>query len=111
MVGDAPDRGDVVSLDFNPQVGHEQAGRRPAVVLSPRRYNARVGLALVAPVTRQRKGYAFEVPLPAGLPVSGVVLADQVQSVDWRGRGARPIGALPPDTEALIRGIARQLLE
>lgn len=107
----APGRGDLVWLDFSPQVGHEQAGHRPAVVLSPRVYNARTGLALVAPITRQRKNYPFEVPLPAGLPVSGYVMADQVHSLDWRGRGARLIGTLPEEVDAMIRGVARRLLE
>ena len=92
-----PDRGDVVWLTFTPQAGHEQAGRRPALVLSPRSYNGKVGLALVCPVTSQVKGYPFEVPLPAGLGVQGVVLADQVKSLDWRARQAEFAGRLPPD--------------
>jgi mRNA interferase MazF len=81
-----PDRGDLVWLTFNPQAGHEQAGRRPALTLSPLRYNHTVGLALFCPITSQIKGYPFEVALPAGLPVSGVVLADQVRSLDWNAR-------------------------
>ena len=91
----APDRGDVVWLLFNPQAGHEQAGRRPALVLSPAAYNQRVGLALICPSTSHVKGYPFEVPLPAGLPVTGVVLADQVKSLDWRARQARFIVTVP----------------
>jgi mRNA interferase MazF len=83
-----PDRGDVVWLTLHPQAGHEQAGRRPAVVLSPRAYNARVGLALFCPVTSRQKGYPFEVPLLEGIPVAGVVLADQIKSLDWRARRA-----------------------
>lgn len=71
-----PDRGDIVRLTFDPQAGHEQAGRRPAVILSPKAYNARVGLALICPVTTKVKGYPFEVALPRNLAVSGVVLAD-----------------------------------
>lgn len=90
-----PDRGDAVWLDFDPQAGHEQAGRRPAVVLSASRYNGRVGLAMVCPVTTREKGYPWEVPLPAGLPISGVVLADQARSVDWRSRRAEEICRLP----------------
>src|SRR6266478_99775 len=74
--GYAPDRGDLVWLEFNPQAGHEQAGRRPALVISPGVYNRRVGLALFCPVTSQVKRYPFEVALPPGLPVSGVVLSD-----------------------------------
>lgn len=90
-----PRRGDVVRLTFNPQAGHEQAGRRPAVVVSPLAYNAKVGLALVCPITSQVKGYPFEVSLPTGLSVNGVILADQVKSLDWRARDAEFIGTLP----------------
>ena len=82
----SPARGDLVWINFDPQAGHEQAGRRPALVISPVEYNARVGLALVCPVTSRVKGYPFEVALPEDLSVSGVVLADQVRSVDWRAR-------------------------
>jgi len=84
-----PRRGDVVWVTFNPQVGHEQAGRRLGVILSPAAYNGKVGLALVCPVTSSVKGYPFEVALPPGLKVEGVVLADQVKSLDWRSRRAR----------------------
>ena len=91
----APDRGDVVWITFTPQAGHEQAGRRPAVILSPAAYNAKVGLALLCPITSQVKGYPFEVAMPAGLPVSGVVLSDQVKSLDWRVRQAERICVLP----------------
>lgn len=83
-----PDRGDLVWLSFDPQVGHEQAGRRPALVLSPAAYNGRVGLALCCPVTNRAKGFPFEVALPAGLAVTGVVLSDHVKNLDWRGRNA-----------------------
>ena len=107
----APDRGDLVWLNFTPQAGHEQAGHRPAIVLSPRAYNARAGLAIVVPVTTRPKGRPFEVPLPPGLAVRGVVLADQVRSVDWSARGVERAGRLPADTEALVRGTARRLLE
>jgi mRNA interferase MazF len=78
--------------------GYEQAGRRPAVVLSPQQYNARVGLALFCPITSRAKGYPFEVAIPAGLPVGGVVLSDQVKSLDWRARRADFICALPRET-------------
>jgi mRNA interferase MazF len=90
-----PERGDVVWLQFDPQVGHEQAGKRPALVLSPSAYNGRVGLALLCPITSQRKGYPFEVPLPAGLRVQGVVLADQIKSLDWRVRRAERADSVP----------------
>ena len=97
-----PARGDVVWLTFDPQAGHEQAGRRPAVVLSPRGYNARVGLALLCPVTSKEKGYPFEVRLPESLTVTGVILADQVKSLDWRERRAELLGRLPPEIMAEV---------
>lgn len=92
-----PERGDVIWLTLDPQAGHEQAGRRPALVLSPSAYNGRVGLALFCPITSQQKGYPFEVALPEGLPVTGVVCADQVKSLDWRARQAVLIGAVPEE--------------
>src|SRR5438128_765588 len=95
--GYVPDRGDVIWISFNPQAGHEQAGRRPVVVLSPAAYNGKVGLAILCPITNQVKGYPFEVLLPDGLPVTGAILADQVKSLDWRARSAELICALPVD--------------
>ena len=97
-----PERGDAIWIDFNPQAGREQAGRRPAVVLSPAAYNGRVGLALLCPVTGQLKGYPFEVAIPDGLGVTGVILADQVKSLDWRRRNATVIDALPHETVAEV---------
>ena len=82
----APNRGDLIWVSLNPQAGHEQAGRRPALVLSPVEYNSRVGLALMCPVTRLAKGYPFEVALPTDLDITGVILADQIKSLDWRAR-------------------------
>ena len=102
----APSRGDLVWLTFTPQAGHEQAGRRPAVVVSPRAYNERVRLALVCPVTSQAKGYPFEVVLPDGLQLTGVVLADQVKSLDWRVRKAAFVGRLPART---LREVTQKL--
>ena len=93
--GYVPDRGDLVWLHFDPQAGHEQAGRRPALVLSPRSYNGRVGLAILCPVTSQAKGYPFEVGLPSGAGIEGVILSDQVKNLDWRARRAELIEALP----------------
>lgn len=81
-----PDRGDVVWLHFDPRAGHEQAGRRPALVVSPKPYNGTVGLALMCPITSRAKGYPFEVALPGDLSVSGVVLADQIKSLNWEAR-------------------------
>jgi mRNA interferase MazF len=97
-----PERGDAVWIALDPQAGHEQAGRRPALVLSPAAYNGRVGLALLCPITTRAKGYPFEVPLPAGLPVTGVVGADQVKSLDWRARKAAHIGAVPAEVVARV---------
>ena len=93
-----PERGDVVWITLNPQTGHEQAGRRPAVVLSPGAYNGKVGLALLCPVTNQVNGYPFEVLIPAGLAVSGAILADQVKSLDWRAREAEFACSVPAET-------------
>jgi mRNA interferase MazF len=92
-----PDRGDAVWITLDPPAGHEQAGRRPALVLSPASYNGRVRLALLSPITGQVKGYPFEVALPEGLAVTGVVLADQVKSLDWRARNAARICAVPEE--------------
>jgi mRNA interferase MazF len=101
-----PRRGDVVWITLNPQAGHEQAGRRPAVVLSPRTYNDKVGLAILCPVTNQTKGYPFEVTVPEGFPVTGVVLADQVKNLDWRARNVELMCTLPSET---IQEILRKL--
>lgn len=87
-----PERGDVVWLNFTPQAGHEQAGRRPAVVLSPAGYNGRTGLMLCCPITSQVKGYPFEVAVAGDTGVSGVILADQVKSLDWLARQAEREG-------------------
>jgi mRNA interferase MazF len=99
-----PRCGDIVWIDFNPQTGHEQAGRRPALVLSDTEYNATIGLALLCPITSKTKGYPFEVPLPDGLKVSGFVLADQAKSFDWRARDARFICEAPG-------GLLKEVLE
>jgi mRNA interferase MazF len=96
--GYVPKRGDAVWLTFDPQAGHEQVGRRPAAVLSPEAYNGKVGLAVFCPITSHKKGYPFEVDIPSGLKVTGVVLADQVKSLDWRARHATLICALPAKT-------------
>jgi len=90
-----PGRGDIIWIDFNPQKGHEQAGRRPAIILSPESYNKIVGLALICPITSQVKGYPFEVFLIEGMQISGVVLVDQVKSLDWKARKAQFIEKAP----------------
>ncbi len=90
-----PDRGDAVWITLNPQAGHEQAGGRPALVISPAAYNGKVGLALLCPITNQVKGYPFEVLVPARMKVSGAILSDQVKSLDWRARRAELIIRVP----------------
>ena len=99
----APDCGDIVWLNFDPQAGHEQAGHRPAIVLSPKVYNCRTGLCLVVPVTNQSKGYPFELALPGTCKTTGVVLCDQVRSLDWKARAATL-------KESAGQGFARDIL-
>ena len=91
-----PRRGDLIWLSFTPQTGGEQAGRRPALVLSPEAYNRKTGLALICPVTSKVKGYPFEVPASTSAGVQGVVLADQLRSLDWHARRAEWIGQAQP---------------
>ncbi len=105
-----PDRGDTIWLHFNPQAGHEQAGRRPALVLSPLAYNKRVGLALLCPITSQIKNYPFEVSIPEGMKIQGVVLSDQVKSLDWLARDAEFICKLPDDVTIDVLKKLRVLL-
>lgn len=81
-----PDRGDIVYLDFNPTKGHEQRGYRPALIISPAAYSEKSSLALFCPITSQQKGYPFEVSLPEELQTHGVILVDQIRSLDWRVR-------------------------
>jgi len=101
-----PDRGDVVWINMNPQAGHEKAGRRPAIVLSPGSYNGKVGLALFCPITNQIKGYPFEVVIPSGLKVEGVILADQVKSFNWKIRNAEFYDKIP---ETVVLSILKKL--
>ena len=90
-----PDRGDIVWLSFTPQSGHEQSGRRPALVVSPQEYNVKTNLAIFCPITNQVKGYPFEVKLPDNLEIKGVILSDQIKSLDWKTRSAEFICKLP----------------
>ncbi len=106
-----PRRGDVVWLNFDPQSGHEQSGKRPAVVLSPEIYNQKTGLALFCPITSQVKGYPFEVPLPSKLSVSGVILVDHIKNLDWRTRHAVFIAKLADQTMQEVFAKFRPLLE
>lgn len=101
-----PEQGDAVWINMNPQTGHEQAGRRPAIVLSPASYNRKVGLALFCPVTNQIKGYPFEIIIPSGLKVTGAILSDQVKSLDWKIRNAEFYDKLP---ETVILEIFKKL--
>jgi mRNA interferase MazF len=96
-----PGRGDIVWISMATS-GRERSGRRPALVLSPAAYNAKVGRAILCPVSSQMKGYPFEVSVPDGLPVRGVVLSDQVRSLDWRSRGAELICVVPAETTAAV---------
>ncbi|MEI8095502.1 MAG: endoribonuclease MazF [Spirochaetales bacterium] len=105
-----PDRGDVVWLDFDPQLGHEQAGKRPALVFSPIDYNRKIGLALFFPITSQVKGYPFEVRVQLG-KIDGVILADQVKSLDWRARKVRLIEKASEEALAEVREKLEWLLE
>jgi mRNA interferase MazF len=90
-----PEAGDLVWIDFTPQAGREQAGRRPAVVLTPSKYNEKASLAVLCPITSRPKGYPFEVALPPGNRIQGVILTDHLKSFDWRQRNAEKAGKLP----------------
>jgi len=107
--GDVPDAGDIVWLQFDPQAGHEQAGHRPAVVLSPASYNGRAGMIVCCPTTTRIKGYPFEVALAGDQP--SVVLADQVKSQDWRARKATRKGRVSPAELGEVRAKLKALIE
>jgi len=108
---EAPERGDLVWLQFDPQAGHEQTGRRPALVISPRSYNAKVGLALFCPISSRVKDYPFEVALPSSGEVSGVILADQIKSLDWRARKAERVAAAPGEVVRQVLAKVRVLIQ
>ena len=107
--GYVPDKAHIIKINFDPQAGHEQAGRRPALVLSPAAYN-KIGLAIVVPITNQVKGYPFEVQVPAGLATTGVILSDAIKSVDWKARKARFVEILPLGPLKAVQGHLRLLL-
>lgn len=92
-----PSRGDIVYLDFDPTKGHEQKGHRPAFVISPDAYNQKSSLALFMPITSNRKNYPFEVILPDGLKIHGVILVDQIKCLDWKARKVKFVESLPED--------------
>ena len=104
-----PNRGDVVWLDFNPIRGHEQSGRRPALVVSSEKYNAKSGLALVCPITSQVKGYPFEVEFKTK-NVQGVILADQIRGIDWKQRGAEKIGTASEAAITEVQNYVKKLV-
>ena len=106
-----PKRGELIWVDFNPQAGHEQAGRRPALVLTAERFNAATGMLFACPVTSKVKGYPLECPLPDGLRISGVLLVHQCRMLDWRVRRAEVIEAAPPEVVETVRGMLTTLLE
>lgn len=110
MASYVPDEGDIVWLNFTPQSGHEQAGRRPAVVLSPKTYNQRAGLLVCVPITNQIKGYPFEVVL-SGSGATGAALSDQVKSLDWQTRQAERKGKATPAELAEIKAKIKSLLK
>ena len=106
-----PGTGDLIWVNFSPQLGHEQAGRRPAVVLSPRLYNQNAGLLIACPITSKVKGYPFEVPLPSGSRMQGVILADHLKSLDWRRRQAEKAGKIPGAVMEQVRELIAALLQ
>lgn len=106
-----PDAGDVIGLTFDPQAGREQAGRRPALVLSPASYNGASRLCILCPITSQVKGYPFETDIPNGLPVAGAVLSDQVKSLSWTDRNAQFICKMPESVVADVRAKIKALLQ
>jgi mRNA interferase MazF len=105
--GYVPERGDVVWLMFGPQAGHEQSGRRPGVVMSSSIYNGKTGMALCCPITSHIKGYPFEVLVPAGLKISGAILADQIRNIDWKMRRAEYLCKLP---DKALEEVAEKIL-
>lgn len=106
-----PERGHLVWLSFNPQKGHEQAGHRPAVVISPKNYNQKVGFGLFCPITSRVKGYPFEIIIPEGLQISGAILTDQVKSLDWKARNAQYIDKLPDNLLQEVQHKIKLLVE
>lgn len=106
-----PDRGDIVWIDLDPRTGREQSGKRPALVLSPAKYNEAASLAVMLPITNQIKKYPFEVVLPKGLITSGAVLCDQIKSLDWKARNAEFKEKVPADVLSEVLGKLNTLLK
>jgi mRNA interferase MazF len=105
-----PSRGDIVYLNFDPTLGHEQKGCRPAFVISHKIYNQKSSLALFAPITKQQKNYPFEVLLPSELKTHGVILADQIKSLDWTVRNIKFVETVPEDTTEEVLSIIEPLI-
>ena len=106
-----PDQGDLIWLDLEPQSGHEQKGLRPALVLSPKSYNQKTSLAILCPITNKEKGYPFEVKLTQKVPVTGVILSDQIKSLDWKARNAKFICKLDIDVIDEVLGKIKALID
>jgi mRNA interferase MazF len=100
----APQRGDILLVSFDPVVGHEQAGNRPCLVLTPREYNKVTGLLIACPITSRKKGYPFEVGFPTGHRINGVVLSDQVRTLDWRNRPFKKHSSAPVEVMNEVLG-------
>ncbi len=105
-----PTKGDIVWLDFSSPKGHEQSGRRPALCISPKEYNQKVGLAIFCPITSNKKGYPFEVLIPPSIGIEGVILSDHVKNLDWKARNAEFITSLPPSGLKEVIGKLQSLL-
>lgn len=105
-----PEKGDIVWLDLEPHIGHEQGGLRPMVVLSPGFYNKKTKMSIFCPITSQKKGYPFEVIIPEGIKVRGVILSDQVKSLDWQHRKIKFICKLPKENVEEVKNMVLELL-
>jgi mRNA interferase MazF len=105
-----PDVGDVVIVDFNPQAGHEQAGKRPALVLSPKNFNKITGFAWLCPITNQAKGYPFEVVVEGSKKTTGVILTDQMKSLDWSARNLHKVDTVSPACLSNVKSIVATIL-
>ena len=106
-----PKAGDLILLNFNPASGHEQQGYRPALVISPKEYNQKTGLAVMCPLTSQIKGYPFEVLLPGGCDLEGAVLCDQIKNLSWKARGAKLAGHVPLPVLNEVKNLLRMFLD
>ncbi len=106
----APSKGDIVLIDFNPQAGHEQAGKRPAFVVSQFTFNSVTGFALVCPITNQKKGYPFEVEVEGAEATTGVILSDQIKSLDWKARKMRIVDRASDETTENVLGLVNAII-